>query len=203
MDEKKEAFVDSINAAWQQGFEAAMDPRNQEAFQKGGKAITTSRSFWLHSRCNRCAHTFRSGDEVILEQGRAQHLDSSTFCRSEIVNEKGQQKLARGSSSKVETFFSGLDEAWPPPEDILRLEEGHRLLAPPVAGFRRHSCLMCSHTFRLHDQVVICPCSPDAPLCGAAIHRDPVRGLNCLQSWNPGGKAVVYCPVTSRRLSTP
>src|SRR5205085_2866290 len=84
-------------------------------------------------------------------------------------------------STSAAAFYLGLDESWPPPATlpVRRLELGTKvgdlLLAPAVSGFRRHRCAICGHTLRPHDQVVICPCRPEQPMCILAIHRDPDR----------------------------
>jgi hypothetical protein len=176
------------------GIDAALDPANATVV-RGGRAVTTLLSSWLHMRCPTCAHTFRTGDEVeVSPDGTVRHQSPLLACAS------GKTADAAPSAA-VSAFFAGLDEAWPPPWDmqVIRLEEGHVLLDPPTAGFRRHACVVCGHTLRVHDSVVLCPCSPATPICGVAIHRDPLHGLHCLEAWNPGG-TLKYCPVTSREL---
>jgi len=176
-----------------QGVLIAIDPVNNTAIQGGGQGITTLNSYWLHQRCPICSHTFRLGDEVyIANDGTVQHSSALLLCGSSDVN-KGEV------SEETSAFFMGLDTAWPPPQDIpvVRLDIGHQLLAPPLAGFQRHTCVVCGHTLRQNDLVVICPCSPHQPLCKIAIHRDLMHGLNCLEVWERGQR---YCPVTSKKL---
>ncbi len=181
-----------------QGEAAAADPENREAVL-GGRAVTNLRSRWLHLRCDICGHSFRNGDAVEVGlDGKVSHASKELPCN-------GGDFAMTPDVVEAGEFFEGLDEAWPPPAGLCvkRLEQGSPqgdvLLAPPVAGFRRHRCAVCGHTFRPLDQVVICPCRPHDPMCILAIHRDPVRGLNCWEAWNPG-QVQRYCPVTSRKL---
>lgn len=173
------------------GERGAADEDNATVLAAGGIAVTTLRSAWLHRQCPGCQHSFRLGDPVEVVPGAAiRHV--STHCDS------GEDSV---SGEEMSQFFAGLDAVWPPPTDfrVIRLELGHLLLAPPTRGFRRHTCAVCGHTLRRRDEVVICPCSPDQPLCFVAVHRDPLHGLHCLDSWTVG-RTRKYCPVTSRRL---
>lgn len=145
-----------------------------------------------------CMHTFRLGDEVhIAEDTRTVRHSSALLPCSH------QAGVIHEPEHEMRAFFAGLDEAWPPPQHIpiVRLESGHPLLAPPYRGFHRSTCAVCGHTFRLHDHVLICPCSPNSPLCQTAIHRDTLHGLHCFEAWNPGTNRQDYCPVTSRKLN--
>ncbi|MCP4696644.1 MAG: hypothetical protein GY862_07330 [Gammaproteobacteria bacterium] len=186
-----------LNTEFQRGITAALDPVNAQADQKG-HAVTTLHSPWLHSHCQTCGHTFRPGDEVfIFPDGRILHDSGLLPC-------KGQSSEAAIQSEAAGDFFQGLDAAWPPPKDlpVVRLEQGSRLLAPPYAGFKRHTCAVCGHTFRLHDMVIICPCQPRAPMCQVAIHRDPLHNLHCWSLWGTEeGNRLQYCLATSRKLS--
>ena len=180
-----------------------MDPFNDRAFDRGGLAVTTIRSFWLHQRCEVCAHTFRVGDEVdITEGGRVRHSSGLLPCAR-------RERVAPEPLMESNDFFEGLYEAWPPPEGlpIIRLDFTSALVAAPYAGFRRHACAVCGHTLRVNDHVVICPCSVKEPLCQTAIHSDRINGLPCLESWNPSinqrNKEQSYCPVTSRGIDDP
>jgi hypothetical protein len=186
----------NLRSDFDQGVSVAMDPVNNTAIQRGGQGITTLNSYWLHQRCPVCSHTFRLGDEVdIAEDGTVRHNSALLPCSH-------AHETKPVFSEETSAFFTGLDAAWPPPQDmpIVRLDTGHQLLAPPRAGFQRHTCVVCSHTLRQNDRVVICPCSPHQPLCKIAVHRDIVHNLNCLEAWNPGANGQEYCPVTSRKL---
>lgn len=192
-----------LRARFERGLASAMDPFNNTAFNGGGTAVTTPRSFWLHRTCEICAHTFRVGDEVhVGEDGRVQHSSGLLPCA------RGDRGAAAPFKESAD-FFAGLYEAWPPPKNlpIIRLDAASPLVAAPYAGFRRHACAVCGHTLRVNDHVIICPCSLDEPLCQTAIHSDRVNGLPCLESWNPGinqqGNEQRYCPITLRRLDDP
>lgn len=180
--------------AFEAGLAEAADPANA-ASVAGGAALTTLQSRWLHLPCPVCRHTFRLGDEVDLDRaGGARHRPTTRVCR------RGEAGEVRTDADAAE-FFMGLEETWPPPAGLAvrRLVSGDPLLAPAYAGFRRHTCAVCGHTLRPGDAIVRCPCSPSAPLCQVAIHRDPVQGLHCWDAWNPGGY-LRYCPATSRKL---
>ncbi|MDJ0680788.1 MAG: hypothetical protein QNJ18_13085 [Xenococcaceae cyanobacterium MO_167.B52] len=186
----------SLHEAFNQGAAIAIDPVNNAAIQKEGQGTTTLSSYWLHQKCPVCSHTFRLGDEVYIDKnGIVRHNSVLLNC-----SENNSHKL--DFSQETSAFFSGLDRAWPPPKDlpIVRLDEGHELLAAPLKGFQRHTCAVCSHTLRQNDRVVICPCSPHQPLCKIAVHRDLIHDLNCFEAWNPGANSQSYCPVTSRKL---
>lgn len=186
----------NLRSNFELGVVIATDPVNNTAIQKGGQGITTLNSYWLHQHCPVCSHTFRLGDEVYLtEDGTVQHNSALLPCSKTDVT-------MREFSEEASAFFKGLDTACAPPKDVpvVRLDTGHQLLAPPFAGFQRHSCIVCNHTLRQNDWVVICPCSPDQPLCKIAVHRDLTHSLNCLEAWNPGFNSQRYCPVTSRKL---
>ncbi len=178
------------------GMTIATDPVNNSTIQKGGQGVTTLNSDWLHQRCPVCSHSFRLGDEVYVHEDRtAQHNSALLPCFNTSVT---KLEFAEEASA----FFIGLDTTCPPPQDlpVIRLSIGHPLLAPPLAGFQRHTCVVCNHSLRPNDWVVICPCSPHQPLCKVAVHRDLMHGLNCLEAWNPGLNGQLYCPVTSRKL---
>jgi hypothetical protein len=184
----------SERIAFEAGLAEAADPANA-ASVAGGHAVTTLRSRWLHLPCPLCRHTFRLGDEVDLgSDGVARHGPAVRVCGR-------RDACAVRSDAEAAEFFTGLEETWPPPPGlpVRRLALGHPLLAPPYAGFRRHTCAVCGHTLRPGDAIVRCPCSPSAPVCQVAIHRDPVQGLHCWDAWNPGGY-LRYCPATSRKL---
>lgn len=197
MSRKQDHISSQLREAFDKGAAAAIDPTNDAAIQRGGDAITTLQSSWLHQQCPICAHTFRLGDQVIIVDDKTiTHQISGLSCP------QGRETIAE-SLSEISNFFVGLDEAWPLPENVsvIRLEIENELLAPPSGAFQRFTCAVCAHTLRLYDQVVICPCSPEQPLCQTAIHRDLIKGLHCLEAWNPEAKKQHYCPVTSRNLN--
>ncbi|MEH2368483.1 hypothetical protein [Nostoc sp.] len=195
MTEQTKSSLD-LRSDFEQGVIIATDPVNNTAIQRGGQGITTLNSYWLHQYCPICSHTFRLGDEVYIAEDRPVKHNSALLPCSKTDVSKWK------FSEETSAFFMGLDTAWPPPQDIpvVRLDAGHQLLAAPFAGFERHTCVVCGHTLRQNDRVVICPCSPDQPLCKIAVHRDLMHGLNCLEVWNPGANGQRYCPVTSKKL---
>jgi rubredoxin len=173
-------------ARFEQGLAAGLDPDNaRRAGPDAGctpdRVVTGLRSRWLHRRCQVCGHTFRPGDEVRVEaDGRVLHDLPGLRCA------QGDAAPASASESvSLDAFFQGLEAAWPLSDDIriTRLVGDHALLAPPRAGFARHACRVCGHTFRPLENVVICPCSPNAPRCLAAVHRDLVHQLHCWDEW--------------------
>ncbi|MGO8673146.1 MAG: hypothetical protein ACLQVD_17540 [Capsulimonadaceae bacterium] len=185
------ADLASLVAEFEHGAQAASDPSNQMAIQSGGEATTSLRSFWLHQRCPVCKHTFRPGDDVEIAADRTvRHRTVLLPCASKVTPPEPWAGTAE--------FIDGVNQVWPPPEDVevVVLAPGHRLLAPPLEGIRRKHCVICGHTFREFDQVVICPCSPGKPICQAAVHRDTVNGLNCLDAWWTGQSEDRHCPIT-------
>lgn len=193
-----DASITDLQHQFDLGFNSALDPASEHVLESGGPALTSVKSFWLHRLCRVCGHSFRIGDSVLMQGDRRVAHNSSTLpCAS-------QQQTVAGTEAggTVGAFYEGLLEEWPPPRDlqVRRLVTGDPLLAPPTQGFQRRKCFVCSHTFRENDLVAVCPCSPRAPLCQIAVHRDPVRGLTCFDEWNPGGSQRTTCPVTFRSL---
>ncbi len=177
----------NIQTVFEQGLAAGLDPdspaRPPTFMEDPGdrKTITNLRSRWLHQRCKVCGHSFRLSDEVLIRgNGRVVHDMLGLRCGGERAGEDD----ANESEDRAQ-FFMGLDAAWPMPADapVVLLEAGHPLLAPPLQGHSRASCRVCGHTFRPYDQVVVCPCSPHAPRCQAAVHRDLLRQLHCWDEW--------------------
>lgn len=178
--------------AFEIGLRAGLDPTNAAA-AAGGRAVTSLRSPWLHRLCPRCGHTFRRGDPVdVAPDQSVQHVEDFSPCRSPA-------SMAAAAVIEAE-FFAGVNDGWPPPAGarVERLTAEHVLTRPPTAAFGRRRCAVCAHTLRPQDQVVICPCSPDAPLCSAAVHRDPAHQLHCWDDWQRAGRR--FCPATSRAL---
>ncbi len=196
-DEMKKNTHQSIIDAFKQGIAIAVDPANDLAIQSSDEVVTTLDSHWLGEFCQVCSHSFRLGDEVMISN------DGTVCHNSDLLPCSRKKRISNESSHEMSAFFDGLNESWPPPKNIqvVRLEHDHPLLAPPKAGFKRYVCTVCGHTLRLHDHVIICPCSPDKPKCMTAIHRDPIHGLHCFEAWNPGANKQEFCPVTSRKLN--
>jgi hypothetical protein len=189
----KERSEDPTEAreAFARGVARGKDPAREAA---GGVVVTTLRSPWLGQPCRRCEHTFRRGDRV--EAGAGADAAHAGGCPDE-----------RGAASAADpperaAFYAGLAAAHPPPADLrlVRLGPGHPLLGEGRAPFRRPTCAVCGHSLRPFDEVVVCPCQPEAPLCRAAVHRDSIRALHCWDEWSKS-KLASYCPVTSRKLT--
>jgi len=184
--------LEQLRDKFKQGQAIAMDPVNALTIQQG-EAVTTLSSYWLHQRCDQCGHTFRAGDNVVIEPDNPiRHHSALLSCADPAAGSE--------PSADASAFFQGYDTTCPPPPHapIKRLEDGEPLLAPPYAGFQRHSCAICGHTLRLSDLVIICPCQPQNPRCQIAIHRDPNHGLHCWELWEANNGH--YCPATSRQL---
>jgi hypothetical protein len=100
----------------------------------------------------------------------------------------------------IADFATGLLAAWPPlgGVPVLALAGDDWRIARPGGGASPPTCPACGHTFRAGDHVIICPCRPEAPRCGAAVHRDPASGLTCWDDWRPDG-VLPRCPVTLER----
>jgi NAD-dependent SIR2 family protein deacetylase len=179
------------------GVEAALDPQPiRSTAGSTGEAVTSIHSWFHHRRCTTCGHSFRRGDRVLIDPDTRDvaHLDPQLGCA-------GGEPADEDGAVDITWFADGLQAAWPPPQDLplTRLTTTHALLAPARGNFGRASCLFCAHTFRRDELVILCPCRPLEPLCRAAVHRDPAKGLVCWESWRPGNR-VNRCPISLRRL---
>ncbi|WP_239382647.1 hypothetical protein [Frankia sp. CIT1] len=182
-------------------------------------AVTHSESWWTHLRCTRCGHTFRRGDRVRLrgdattgDPGSVVHLDPALGCADEAVATR-QHPAPSGDTAadavtntaedaaELAAFAAGLLDAWPPAGDapVVRLAPHAFQVARPDMGPDAPKCLVCAHTFRPGEQVVVCPCGLHRGVCVAAVHRDPVAGLTCWDDWQPDG-TLTHCPVTLNRV---
>jgi hypothetical protein len=180
-----------IRTLFQRGLAAGLDPASAITVP-GADAVTTERSPWLRGRCVRCGHSFRRGDRVRADGAiQAVHAAGTGFCAGDAAEPPIEETAA-------EAFYRGLAAACTPPSRlaVTRLLPGHWLLAPPLAGLGRRTCVVCGHTLRPHDDVIVCPCRPEMPLCEAAVHQDNVHGLSCLTGWNER-EARRCCPVTA------
>ncbi len=182
-------------AAFQIGERSAFEPPPDEI---GGdrEVFTTKDAWWNHLVCAGCGHTFRRGDRVRHGSDSASvvHLDPALGCAVPPGPEAG----GRPGDDDRAWCAAGVAETWPPAGDVpvTRLSADDWQTANPGAPLERARCLYCAHTFREGEHVVVCPCSPDAPTCGAAVHRDPASGLVCWESWLPDGQ-VRQCPVSA------
>lgn len=191
--------------AFRLGFRAAFEPPPDEGGE-AGETTTTLVSWWNHLECETCGHTFRRGDRVVLDPqtSRVAHLDPALRCAvvpaaDSEEPEAGAPEVSAGASDLAD-FANGLDLTWPPAGDlpVTRLAPDDWRTIRPRPPLERVRCLYCGHTFREGEHVIVCPCSADEPVCGAAVHRDPAAGLICWESWQPTGK-VRRCPITFGR----
>jgi hypothetical protein len=166
-----------------------------------GVVITRSSSWWNRTRCFTCGHTFRRGDQALVNAvtRTVQHLvpglecgvnpDAGPDAALEVAQDGGQDRHA---------FAASLLTTWKPRIPVVRLAADDWRLPRP-ARRATPTCLYCSHTFRPGEYVAICPCRTAAdmdPACGAAVHRDPAAGLPCWDRWQPTGVLAV-CPTTA------
>ena len=186
-----------LRAEFDKGIEAALDKKNKFALLAGGAATTEKQSRWLSQRCSVCLHTFRLGDVVMIDvDGSVRHdMDLLPCARVQATDQPVP------ASDQVESFFAGIDSVWPTPPEVIHLAPTHILVARPKGAFRRRKCVVCGHTLRPHDSVLICPCDPARPRCQAAVHRDVLHGLPCWEAWNPAANDQTYCPITGRSFS--
>ncbi|MGW5128272.1 hypothetical protein ACWEQ7_30385 [Streptomyces sp. NPDC004069] len=154
--------------------------------------------------CPDCHHTFRLGEEVAVERapgsGHAvlRHQGPQARCTA-----PGSGDMSRAATE----FHEGLDAANPPPAELhpVRLWPGHPLLAlhAGVHGgpHTRFSCWVCGMTLRPGELVIHCTCSPTAPSCQWAIHRDPDRGNLCYDEWKEQHGSIPCLTVNAPRDS--
>ncbi|TQS46764.1 hypothetical protein [Cryptosporangium phraense] len=187
------------------GVAAGLDPQPQAGASRTGPAVTNIGSRWNHTTCSVCGQTFRREDAVrITEQDgiaapAVTHRDPALRCDPDVGAPPAEQ-----SGDDVADFAAGLAAAWRPLDGapISRLSPRDWRIPRPggrPGSDRRRRCLYCGHTFRAEEHVVVCPCSPHEPKCGAAVHRDPGAGLVCWEKWRPDGELAI-CPITLTRL---
>lgn len=187
-------------AAFRLGEQSAFEPPPAET-GPDSEVITTKDSWWNHLICPTCGHTFRRGDRVRHDPGSASvvHLDPALDCAGPPRQSGAVMASATlPSADDLAQFADGLAKTWPPAGKVpvTRLAPGDWRTARPRPPLERARCLYCAHTFRDGEHVVICPCGPRDPTCGAAVHRDPAAGLVCWESWQPDGQ-VRQCPVSA------
>lgn len=177
------------------GERAAFEPPPEPG--QTGRIKTTLVSWWNHLICDTCGHTFRRGDWVShdADTSAVAHLDPALGCAADP-----DASAAKPADAESNEFADGMAETWPPAGGVpvTRLAHGDWRTVKPRSPLERDRCLYCAHTFRAGEQVVVCPCDPASPVCGAAVHRDPAVGLACWEGWQPTGQ-VRLCPVTSGR----
>lgn len=178
------------------GATAGFDPQPRGDEEHHGDMITRITSWWHTTLCAGCGHTFRRGDRVRADARTrsAVHLDPALGCAVAADS--------RSADADVQAFVSGLLKAWPVVGDVpvVRTDEEPYLLRPADGGFSRQACLVCAHSFRRSELVIVCPCSPSQRRCRAAVHRDPGQGLVCWETWLPAS-TVAVCPVMRAGLS--
>jgi hypothetical protein len=156
--------------------------------------VTRASSWWYYRWCSGCDHTLRRGEMVQVDDSTraVRHADQSSEC------DAGE---AGGDSADVMEFLEGMQTTWPTGHDLpVASTDDLPFLLNRLPGVgRRPACLNCRHSFRPHETVIVCPCSPFQPQCQHAVHRDPGLGLVCWESWRPSGQLTV-CPVTLREL---
>ncbi len=177
------------------GLHHGLDPPNAEMSE--GEAMTTLYSPWVGAKCVTCLHTFRPDDTVLIELGEREGLVVRHSSAALPCADPSQPPAGIGAATAT-AFFAGVDceNASPGGAPVRHLLAGDALL---VRRPDRHHCRVCAHTFRPLEAVVVCPCSPDDPICALAIHRDPGRGLTCLDDWKPTG-VFTRCPMNYREL---
>ncbi|MBD0421482.1 hypothetical protein AB0L35_15700 [Streptomyces sp. NPDC052309] len=165
-----------------------------QLLRKLGRAGTT---------CPVCHHSFRLGEQISIHRADTgpgvvlKHHSRRLDCLNPGTGE--------AASAVAEQFHRGLDEANPPPPELstVRLRRGHPLLrlhpGPGDGAPTRHRCWVCGHTFRPDEVVIHCTCSPHAPACACAVHRDPDHGLVCYDDWKAQHPAVPCLMLNAQR----
>lgn len=189
----------SIEAELNLGVSMGLEP--QAIFSDdavSGVVVTRSSSWWNHTRCATCGHTFRRGDRALVDAAArtVTHLVPGLGCGSGSETADAQRT---GDLSDRDEFAEGLLSTWPPTVPVTRLGRRDWRIPRPGSPRQPPTCLYCGHTFRPGEYVVVCPCQPGSPSCAAAVHRDPAAGLPCWDRWQPTGKLAV-CPITMARL---
>ncbi|RZT79589.1 hypothetical protein EV382_2805 [Micromonospora violae] len=183
-------------ADFEAGVAAAVDPQRYLQGDVSGLAVTGLHSWWNHLSCDGCGHSFRRGErvKVSVTPRAAYHADLPGECPRPAGGEASVELL----DTDVAEFADGVETAWPAGHTVLRLAPGDWRVARPPAPLQRTRCLVCAHTLRVGERVVVCPCSPQRPECAATVHRDPAAGLTCWETWRPNG-VVGACPITMAR----
>jgi hypothetical protein len=194
-----------VASAFDRGLQRGENPQVAGA---DGPASTTLDSRWLgtwrrpgtHRRapCHVCGHTFRLDDTVYLRHSADGKLADVTHHLRNLPC-SGQAPPADPPDPRAQAaFFQGVDSTDPPPDTLHTV----RLMPDsPVLGSQtqRNACFVCTHTFRLFETAVVCPCSPEDPACLKAVHQDPARGLGCFEQWR-SELTVAQCPMNFRTL---
>jgi len=197
-------------------FETSTGSDGDRSLDAPGETVTAAEPPWHFLVCDGCGHTFRRGDRVWRDPRTrmVRHIDLALECDAPTTADaepgigEAAGTVAAGSDSEAAAielaeFALGLDEAWPLASHVPAhaLTPSDWRVRRPRGGLPRPSCRFCGHTFRAGDLVVVCPCRPAQPRCGAAVHRHPAAGLVCWETWLPSGE-VERCPVTSALSGT-
>lgn len=164
--------------------------RGREPERESGAVQVTARSLVTGERCPRCGHSFRLGEEVVVRGLEndvlvAQH---AAGCPSAAVRASPREREVQRTFTEVlKTLFPSEGGGRP-----TRLTAACMGLGEEYDPRRRH-CMLCKHTLRIGERVVLCPCGRDPGDCGNPLHDDPARGLNCLQVWRTMDKWWMRC----------
>jgi hypothetical protein len=195
------------------GVQRGLDPQPVgDVVGTDGRAVTSPSSLWNHWRCRSCGHSFRRGDAVLVTGTTPDdvvHADPVLDRRAPGQaaghggdDAPGDTPASRpgAAASDAVAFSSGLLHAFPVAGGIpVHLVDPADWRVPRSAEDPSPTCLYCGHTFRAGEYIVVCPCRPDKPRCGSAVHRDPAAGLSCWETWRPDSSLNV-CPVTLSRV---
>jgi hypothetical protein len=196
-----EEVADAFNRGRQRG-------DNPEVAGGDGPASTTLDSQWLGTwrrpgarrrvPCQVCGHTFRLDDTVFLRHAANGRLSEVTHHMRHLPCSERVPPASSPDPRAQAAFFRGVDDADPRPATLhtTRLMPGDAVLGQQEL---RNACFVCTHTFRLFETVVVCPCSPDRPACIKAVHQDPARGLGCFEQWS-SDLTVAQCPMNFRAV---
>ncbi len=194
-------------AAFEVGLAQGRDPLRNESGVEG--EVTTRYSTWYSRAC--CpvtGHNFREGDrvafgadgsvELLLPDVLPLDADCAAYLKgleTTYFAQRGDKQPGGHNTRDLDTIIlePDLDQPGVPREFIQRL-----LRAPiPRAQVGRRTCYICTRTLRQGEKVVVCPCP--IKQCHLVVHRDPARGLNCLDDFFPDG-VVRSCLATSQDL---
>jgi len=194
-------------------FRSGMGPRRAGDAAGGGRTITTLFSPWLGLRCATCWQTFRAGDPVTVTDDDVldvKHLNPQLHCagRGEPAGSPGDAESAphaeMSADAEVLAFTAALLAVQTPGDPDVAILSARDWQVARRGEATAPQCLICGHTFRAGDAVIICPCAhqtdrPPLPGCALTVHRDPAAGLDCWGMWRQDGP-LSRCPVVHDRL---
>lgn len=164
--------------------------RGREPERESGAVQVTARSLVTGKVCPRCGHSFRIGELVMIgglenDTLTAEHADG---CPSAAVRATPREREVQHTFTAVlKALFPS--EAGGSPSRLNAKCLGLGLAYHP----HRRRCMLCAHTLRIGERVVLCPCGRDPVACGNSLHDDPARGLDCLTTWRSMGKWWESC----------